>query len=241
MKQAVYFSTPNFYRMMCNSAKSMLSHTPMDKIFFMIDEDTLPSSFGKLPSCIECVNVSGQQYFPHDGPNYQSAFSHMILLRVVLPLILPEIDTILSIDADTLIQDDISEIWQADISDRYFAAVRELPHLHKGTYYNIGVAIMNLQLMREGNIPERATQMLNAKRYCLPEQDVLNELCRDHIRTLPARYNYAKKVTAQSPGCVIRHYLGRYDKENMRKDMAVYDDMSWTEAIRKGELNHAKD
>ena len=57
MKAAVYAGTRNVYNRMLSPAKSLLMHSNVDKIYFLIEDDDFPYD---LPKEIECINVSNQ-------------------------------------------------------------------------------------------------------------------------------------------------------------------------------------
>lgn len=223
---AVYFGTHNFYSMMVIAAKSLLYNTPMDKVYFLIENDVFPDP---LPDKIECINVSGQTYFPHDGPNYTSIYSHMVLLRAALPKIFPQHDVILSIDADTLVKMDIGNLWNTDLTGKYFASVKEVHKQYDADYYNAGVMLMNLQKMRDDHIDDRAIELLNKQYFRWKEQDVLNILCKDNIAELPSDYNCAPNITHSPTTVRIRHFIGPDKLKRIQEDNhgKYYSDMSW--------------
>lgn len=227
---AFMFGTRDWYHRMALSLKSLLKHTYMDKVYFMIEDDFFPEP---LPPFVQCVNVSNQQFFPPDGPNYQSMYSYMVLLRAALPIMFPDIDLALSIDADTLTSGDIGGIWDTDMSHKYLAAVKEMRALHGADYYNAGVMLMNFANLRRDKIPEQAIKLLNEKYFRWKEQDVLNDFCRYHIAALPRRYNYSPGITGkQGQDYTVRHYIGgKSAKDKMMQDAAVYEDMSWNEIV----------
>ena len=227
---AFMFGTRDWYHRMALSLKSLLKHTYLDKVYFMIEDDFFPEP---LPPFVQCVNVSNQQFFSPDGPNYQSMYSYMVLLRAALPIMFPDIDIALSIDADTLTNGDIGGIWDTDMSHKYLAAVKEMRALHGADYYNAGVMLMNFANMRRDKIPEQAIKLLNEKYFRWKEQDVLNDFCRYHIAALPRRYNYSPGITGK-PGqdYTVRHYIGgKSAKDKRMQDAAVYEDMSWNEIV----------
>ena len=55
MKAAVYCGTRNVYQDMIPSMKSLLIHSDVDKIYFLIEDDEFPYP---LPPEVECINVS---------------------------------------------------------------------------------------------------------------------------------------------------------------------------------------
>ena len=219
----VYSATRSHYHMMLLSARSLLHHTDVDKIYFLIEDDTFPEP---VPDNVECVNISNQHFFPQDGPNYGGKFSYIVLLRAAYPLMFPQHSTILSIDADTLVRADISAIWATNLSGSYLAAVQEnRTLLRHGDYYNCGVMLMNLDLMRRDNLPERAISRLNSAPEEWKEQDVLNQLCFGRITPLPAEYNYCPVIMPPTERIRIRHYIGDEDQKQLFwQDAKQFDD-----------------
>ena len=55
MRAAVYNGTRNLYENMLAAAKSLLVHSNVEKIYFLIEDDIFPYD---LPPEIECINVS---------------------------------------------------------------------------------------------------------------------------------------------------------------------------------------
>lgn len=188
---AVYCGTRNLYQNMLWAANSLLYHSNVEKIYFLIEDDDIGF---ELPPEIECINVSGQNYFREDGPNYNTHWSYMILLRAAFSKIFPHLDCVLSLDVDTLINENISEIWHytkgKQFNNCYIAAVPE-PCKCKDNFIsiNMGVAFLNLKKMREDKMDDTLITALNTKLYDYPEQDCISEFCQEHILTLPVMYN----------------------------------------------------
>ena len=187
MKYACYAGTRNIYKDMLPSAKSLLIHSDVDKIYFLIEDDEFPYD---LPSEIECINVSNQEWFDKDGPNYNNSWSYMILLKAALTKIFPQLDKILMLDVDTIVNENISNLWDLDLTNYYFAATRE-PHksTKKFLYTNIGIALFNLKKLREDCKDDELIHSLNTYHYAFPEQDCFNNLCQGYIYQLPSDYN----------------------------------------------------
>ena len=122
MKAAVYVGTRNVYGDIIPSLKSLLINSDVDKVYLLIEDDEFPY---ELPDCVETINVSGQPYFRHDGPNYSTIpWTWMTMMRAALWDLFPDLDVILSLDNDTIIDKDISELWDLPIADYYFSAAR---------------------------------------------------------------------------------------------------------------------
>ena len=87
MRAAVYSGSRNLYPHMVVAAKSLIANSSVDKIYFMIEDDEFPEP---LPPLIETINVSGQTWFPPNGPNMRSQFTYMALCRACYCKLLPE-------------------------------------------------------------------------------------------------------------------------------------------------------
>ena len=204
-RTAVYTGTRNIYHDMLVSAKSLLFHHGADRVFFLIEDDTFPEP---LPDCISTMNISGQTFFPPDGPNFKCKWTYMVMMRTALTKLFPHLDRILSLDHDTIVRKPIDYLWNIDLGDHYFAAVEERQiTIRKHPYYNFGVVMHNLARLRDGT-DDRIISLVNSQRFSFCEQDAVNSLCQDGFLPLPPEYN---AFSFQSPPVpddriVIRHY-----------------------------------
>lgn len=211
--------------MLSAAAKSLLSHTPVDRVYFLTEDDAFPD---KLPSFFTVINVSGQKYFPQNGPNIHNYYTYMTTMRAALSKVLPNEDRVLLLDPDTIVEDDITPIWATDLSYAYFAAVQETRNNdHMPPYYNAGVMLMNLAKLREDGMDDRIIAEINARWYKHLEQDVLNFMCKPFIVSLPAEYN-ASFVSDPVTHPLITHYLDRA-KRDLPKAQEKYKDIPWNE------------
>ena len=226
MKYAVYTATRNLYDKLVPSIKSLLINSDVDKIYLLIEDDKFPV---ELPREVECINVSNQRYFRATGSNNVYPWAYMCMMRAALCKVL-DIDMVLSLDADTIIDGDISGLWELPMEDYYFAAVPEPDKCQNGQIYtNIGVALFNLEKMRDGKADE-VIKALNWNRYYFLEQDALNEKCQGSILALPSAYNVSD-FTAPSKSHKIIHYAGIREWMDMDA-VKKYADIPWDE-IRK--------
>ena len=90
------------------------------------------------------------------------------LFKFDLPNLLPDsIEKVLYLDGDIIVQGDLSELYSTDISDVYAGVVKDYRGLTlKGdfnerlkinhtAYFNSGVLLLNLSLLRNDNLPEK--------------------------------------------------------------------------------------
>ena len=222
MRAAVYSGTRNIYQRMLTAAKSLLIYSNVEKIYFLIEDDTFPY---ELPQEIECINISNQTYFPSDGPNFNNVCTYMVLIRAAYTKIFPDLDRILSIDMDTVINENISELWDLDLTNYYLAAVEEEElSREEGSYVNMGVAMLNLKKIREDKKDDELIAALNTYWYRYKEQDCFNEFFRGKILILPSDYN-ACIQTKPPQHEKITHFAGHY-KLNEFPHFKYYENLS---------------
>lgn len=221
MKTAVYCATRNIYSDMIPSLKALLANSDVDKVFFLIEDDEFPY---ELPDCVECINVSNQQYFDHDGPNYRNSWTYMVLMRAALHRVFPDLDKIVSFDIDTIAAKDISDLWDVDVSDYYLAGVPEPQKSGNGIYINCGVMVLNLEKLRDGKGDEIIRE-LNTRHFNFNEQDCINELCRGYILPLSSDYN-ANNYTKPTTTPKIVHFAAFQRWQNAPL-VQQYRDIAW--------------
>lgn len=185
-KVVVYLGNRNYYKYMPVAVTSLLENTEVDKVFLLIEDNEFPFA---LPEGVETINISGQSFFPEDGPNFYSKWSYMTLMKMAIPLLFPEYDKVLVLDVDTIVDKDISGLWEIPLNGYCFAAVKER---HKSTntknYYNAGVLLMNCKRLREG-LCEKIIDDLNTNKYVFCEQDCINHTYNDEILEISSEYN----------------------------------------------------
>lgn len=208
MKAAVYSGTRNLYADMSVAARTLVAHSSVDKIYFLIEDDTFPEP---LPEMVETINVRNQKWFPPDGPNYRTSFTYMSLLRVCYTKVLPEtLDRVLQLDVDTIVCDDIDALWDMDLDGKWFAAATERRGNFKPygpSYFNVGVAMFNLDQIRKDHADDLMIEFLNTTQVPYIDQDAWNAHWRGHSVELDGRYNESI-VTGWSEHPAIVHYAG---------------------------------
>jgi lipopolysaccharide biosynthesis glycosyltransferase len=203
---AVYAGTRAVYRNMVIAAKSLVKHTRMDRVFFLIEDDEFPM---QLPNVITTVNESGQTWFRHDGPNYDSEWTYMSLMRLALPEVFPTEERVLWLDTDTIVEKDIGGLFDIDMDGNYVAAVAEpVRSSYPFVYHNSGVLLMDLDRIRRDGVHKKWIHLVNTMPYTAPDQDAINLFCQGEILTLPFEYNSAGHITREAADPYIRHHAG---------------------------------
>lgn len=233
-RHAVYSGTRNLYPDMVTAAKSLVANSSVDRVHFLVEDAEFPY---ELPGIVECHDVSGQQWFPANGPNMRSWFSYMALLRVCYTKIMPDVDLVLQLDVDTVCVDDVDGAWDTDLCGQWCAMVNEELGTFKPygpRYYNAGVALMDLALMRADGADDMLIAFLNTREVKYVDQDAFNYF--HHIASMDGRYNECF-VTGYSETPAIVHYAGIRDwqtscRASRREYLKRYREMSWDEALR---------
>ena len=218
MRTAVYTGTRNVYADIETAAKSLLYHRGADRVIFMIEDDAFPS---ELPPIIQCWNVSGQRYFPADGPNYHNRWTYMTLMKWAVPRMIA--GRVLCLDLDTIVDGSLDGLWNLPHGPLYMA--REVGRTEE--YYNCGVILMDCSALQED--AARIIDLVNRQRMDFPEQDATNRLMRGRIRQLPPEYNASDWTVKPAGEPVITHYAAIRHWQD-RELWQRYARMSWAEA-----------
>ena len=232
MRTALYAGTRNIYHDMVVAAKSLIYHNGADHIIFLTEDDTFPED---IPDCITTMNVSDQQYFPPTGPNFKCRWTYMVMMRVALPFMFPDLDRILTLDHDTFVLKPIDYLWDLDLGNNYFAAVEEKQIKNRNhPYFNFGVAMHNLAKLRDGTA-DTIIRSVNSVFFNYCEQDAVNSVCSRHILELPPEYNATHFNEPRVPDdqVIIRHRAARAKPLKAYPEYQHFDAMSWTQALGK--------
>ena len=207
----VYAVTSNFIEKLIPSMRSLVEHNPDARVFLVTETDTIDV---QLPTEPTIINISGQHFFPEGGPNYHNSFTYINLLKVCYASLLP-VDRVIHLDADTIICDSLAPMWETDMTGKWIAAVDEKRgHYHPfgSAYYNMGVAVLNLEQMRADNIEDQLVCYLNAFRQPWADQDAWNKygLEQNKFVPLPVRFN-ENFATGTTDSPAIVHFCGIRD------------------------------
>ena len=209
-KTAVWCGSYNLMNAMLASAKSVIAHSDVNKVYVISDAEKGWTPKKSVPEIVEYID--GREYlglFDEYGPNYKTRYSPVVLLRAAFPFIFQKLDRIVSFDADLVAVSDCSGIWEQDISDHYFAAAVEPERCYGGLIYtNTGVVHHNLALQRVMGKDDEIIDVLNRHWFNWVEQDAYNYLCQGRILEMPGKYNFNPWTVLDGETPVIHHYAG---------------------------------
>jgi lipopolysaccharide biosynthesis glycosyltransferase len=130
-------------------------------------------------------------------------FTSAMWYRILLPDLLGSVDRVLYLDVDTLVVDSLEPLWEADLTGSYLAAVTNVfqpNHVHRPAklglpdsqaYFNSGVLLMNLELMRANDCTAQLRRCARERGDELewPDQDALNLVLGARRTPLHPRWN----------------------------------------------------
>ncbi len=135
--------------------------------------------------------------------DYNPDFKHFHVpisgyFRFKMGSIFSELDKILYLDCDLLVLGSLKELYNTDVGEYYTAMVpdveseNEAERLDLPVYCNAGVMLINLKKWRKDKIEEKLFDYAqnNKEKILWQDQDVLNVVLKDGIKTLPRKWNF---------------------------------------------------
>ena len=133
-------------------------------------------------------------------------YTPFALLRLLIGEV-PSIEgKVIYLDVDTMAYGDVKELYDIDMEGYELAACRD--YLGKfwinPRYFNSGVLLMNVDLMRKTDMFKKVINMVLTKHLFFKDQTALNR-CVTHLKYFPDefRFNEQRKV---KPNTVIKHF-----------------------------------
>ena len=213
----LYAATRNLYPYLKGAIKSLLAHNTVKKLYIFAEDDKLPF---EIPCDHKIINVSEQKYFPPDGPNMDSIFTYMAMMRICAPDLL-RVAKVIWLDVDTIVCDSLEPLWEIPLDGKWIAWCPERFNSYRPygpMYYNIGVCVMNLSQMRKDKVTQRAVEELNREKFWCTDQCVMNKITPpEKMAEIPIRYNECFCCGTTNDPAIV-HYAGIrrwYDNHNI--------------------------
>ncbi|USQ69042.1 glycosyltransferase family 8 protein [Companilactobacillus allii] len=197
---------------------SIKMNTPNTPLAVYVIQDTRLLQTDKITNFCQKLNI---EYHPvmidkslfKDAPvtdRYPTTIYYRLLAHKYLPT---NIDRILYLDIDILVINDLLPLYNLDMGDNLYAAANHavtttdltdsfnkirLGNSEAESYYNSGVMLMNLPLIREQVKADDIFTYINENKntLLLPDQDVLNGLYGHQFKRIPDEiYNYDARMS----------------------------------------------
>lgn len=143
-----------------------------------------------------------------NSKNLKNMFTPYAMLRLLADKVDDIPDKIIYLDADTIINNDLLELWNIDISNYELACVKDLynwaspSRWNVKNYFNSGVLLLNMKLIRETHMFDRARKLVVNKKMLYVDQDALNKTVNKKLM-LPEKFNSKDKYY---PEIVVHHF-----------------------------------
>lgn len=162
--------------------------------------------------------------------------NEVMYFRLFIPNIkeLYKYDKVIYSDVDVVFNEDIFEIYKTNIDYYYLAALRDANIIYdedffegntfSDDYFITNLLVMNLKLMREDKITEKAIDFFDKNHETIKyyDQDILNELChgntaqRTMVKYLSPRYSIFSPLFYEREHSIFYpKFLNIYDKETL--------------------------
>ena len=154
-------------------------------------------------------------------------------LKFDLPDLIPDLDKVLYLDSDVIVRKDLSGLYATDMGDYYACAVKDMPvisrglNLHLKDYFNSGVMLINLKLMRANDASAALFIIRKAEAVSYMDQTCFNIVFDKRVKFLPIKYNYFYNLFLQEkekyPLADINKFFGtNYSAlEDIKKDSYI--------------------
>lgn len=157
------------------------------------------------------------------------------LLKFELPFYFEDLNELLYLDGDLVVKDSLVDLLNIELGNNLLACSWELmPYFNfkrdhfgrskKDFYFNSGVMLMNLRMMREDRIADLLWDTkLSCSTSILMDQDVFNTVCGSRTIHLPLKWNYRTLFHGKQYIALINEVTGTNYKtsDEIEQDVAI--------------------
>lgn len=138
---------------------------------------------------IKCINVT--EYINFEDLYEINQYTYEIYYRYYATKIL-KYNKFIYLDSDIIVVDDIAKLYQEPIGNAPIAVVTDYTYYvdSSKTDFNSGVMLINSKEFENLKIREKCIELIKKGTYNFPDQDALNEICRENAFILNPKYNY---------------------------------------------------
>ena len=229
------------------------------KIYILIAPDVTDNDKRMLEKQVTLASQKSSIDFICIGKEFQAGYevrgiSQACYYRLLIPWLLPQYDKIIYSDTDMIYHIGLREAYSINTENYLFCGVNSRgfnsggasKHIKKlgldpQKYINSGFLIINASLNRQENLIVKYKK-LASKKYLFQDQDIINIIGKDRIKTIDDRYNMEPKLSKRSKSCVI-HYTGIKPWEaftyrwiewwEIYKESIFYDELKYFEVSEK--------
>lgn len=161
---------------------------------------------GNLVKKLDVTELYEREF--HKCVNETAYCTPYTLLRLLADLV-PEIpDKLLYLDIDIMIANDIRQLWEIDVTGYEYAAVKEKYGcwLIRPDYFNAGMLLLNMAMIRETGLLEKARELIRTKKLLFADQSAIFK-ATTRKKLIPRIYNEQSKFNRKDT--VVCHFCKR--------------------------------
>ena len=157
-----------------------------------------------------------QQFTKHDPRSAARPWGGIVFARIWLPLLLPNVDRCIYLDADTMCRAPISELYAAKLPDGKWLGMDMGSVPEYG--YNSGVMLMDLAAMRaDQGLYQRLGEFMqqHTRSFYCPDQTTINRFFADRIAEIGRFWNFPPTPGAADPAMLkakLWHFYNGHQK-----------------------------
>lgn len=157
---------------------------------------------------------------------------------------LRQYDKVIYLDTDVIVRGDLKDLYSTDLGSNYLAGVLSInkcilkPDIAKeidipdmDTFFNAGVMLMNLRLLREDNVVVKLESYIGQFEGSV-DQLIFNKVCYGRVLKLPLKYNLIYNVRAFiKKQKEIKYYTQEEINEALKSPVIFHyavDEKPWT-------------
>lgn len=183
-------------------------------------------------------SISVASYLTINFP-ISSSYPEEAWYRLRLPSLIPVIKKVLWLDSDVIVLESIEALWNVNISDKPLAAVKNALFKHRWDlpkslgmmsprqYFNTGVMLLNLDLLRKEDAENQFNNATNKYREVIrfADQDVLNALYHERFLPLDLRWNFITSAYYNLSESIAVHGEAGYSRARYRPSIVHFTTM----------------
>ncbi len=201
----------------------------------------ITEEFNSLDFRVEFINIQDKVTEISDRLHTRDYYSKSTYYRLFIPELFPELDKALYLDCDIAVTDDIARLFDKDIDGCFVGAIPDgfvvnEPALRDyaenrlaldsaDDYFNAGILLMNLSLLRKNDFEAVFIELLTKIKFTVAQdQDYLNVICKNRVKYIGYEWNNMPLPRSSlKEGVKLVHY--NLDMKPWHTDGIIYGEL----------------
>jgi lipopolysaccharide biosynthesis glycosyltransferase len=212
-KIPVFLASDDYYApFIATTIFSILDNSKSYFNFYILDSGISQKNKNKIENLKKDFSNFSLEYIEID---IKKKFSHLYLhnkkhtlnvfSRYLIPVIKPNLDKVLYLDADIIVVGDLLELYNESLDEYHLGAIpayseamykhqEELGLSRKNQYFNAGILLIDCKYFRENNLTKILLEKTLEMRPKFQDQDILNVDFENNYKILDFKYNVTLRM-----------------------------------------------